>query len=109
MLADPLLPRLLPPALTVLAQSTVILALGLLAVHSLRQRGPAAQSLLCRATLAALGVGLLLSVLLAGRITAAWRVSLPQAAPPPPIMGEPDCGRCRRWWRRCRRGRWGRC
>jgi len=72
---------LLSAALGLLLQSTVLLLLGLLALWLARRRGPAVQSLVGRATLAGVGLALLLAAPLTGHVRPLWRVTLP-AAPP---------------------------
>ena len=51
---------LIPIVLCVMIQSTALLTLGLLAMRLAQQRGPAVQSLIGRATLAGVGLALLL-------------------------------------------------
>ena len=71
---------LFPIALCLLIQSTVLLALGLLAMRVARRRGPAVESVIGRAALAGLGLALLLAGPLAGRVRGVWHV-LPSAVP----------------------------
>ncbi len=71
---------LLPIALGLLLQSTVLLLVGLLALWLARRRGPAVQSLVGRATLAGVALTLLLAAPLTGHVRPLWRVTLPVAA-----------------------------
>ncbi len=71
---------LLPRALGLLLESTALLGLGLAALYLSRQRGQAVQSLVARATLAGVGLSLLLAVPLSGHVRPLWRVMLPGAA-----------------------------
>ncbi len=80
---------LLPIALGLLLQSTALLLLGLLALRLTRRRGPAVQSLVGRATLAGVGLTLLLAAPLTGRVRPLWHVTLPAASVP----SAPDPGR----------------
>ena len=75
---------LLPIGLGLLLQSTVLLLLGLLALRLARRRGPAVQSLIGRATLAGVGLSLLLAGPLTGHIRPLWRVTIPTAQEPTP-------------------------
>jgi len=77
---------LLPIALGLLLQSTALLLLGLLALRLALRRGPAVQSLIGRATLAGVGLALLLAAPLTGRVRPLWHVTLP-ASPPAPNNG----------------------
>ena len=75
--------------ISLLIQSTLLLALGLGVGRRLAARGAAAQSLVYRATLAAVVLGALLSVLLAGAVQPLWSLSLPASprsavSPPAP-------------------------
>lgn len=63
--------------ISVLAQSTALLLLGLLMARVLRCRGPSAQSAVYKATLLAVVVCAALSVALAGRVVALWTFTLP--------------------------------
>jgi len=74
---------LLPAALGLLLQSTVLLLLGLFALGFVRRRGPAVQSLVGRATLAGVGLTLLLAAPLSGHVRPLWRVTLPAV----PLVG----------------------
>jgi len=84
----------LPMALGLLLQSTVLLLLGLVAMRSVRRHGPAVQSLIGRATLAGVGVSLLLIGPLAGHVRPVWRVRvgahLPAPSAPPPSVAAPS-------------------
>jgi len=71
---------LFPLALGLLLQSAALLGLGLLAVRLARRRGQAVQSLIGRATLAGVGLSLLLAAPLSGHVRPLWRVTLPSAA-----------------------------
>lgn len=65
----------------ILVRSTVLLLLGLAVVHLLRYRPPALRALVLRATLGAVVLSTLFSLLLLGRIEAVWHVSIPSAMP----------------------------
>jgi len=82
---------LLPIALGLLLQSTALLGLGLTALRLVRRRGPAVQSLIGRATLAGVGLTLLLAAPLTGHIRPLWHVTLPVASvsPTPNSREEP--------------------
>ncbi len=67
---------LLSNAFGLLLQSTLLLAVGLLALRLTRKRGPAVQSMVGRATLTSLSL-LLLAAPLTSDLPAVWRVSLP--------------------------------
>lgn len=71
--------NVLQAGIGVLIQSTLLLALGLLAGKLLQRRGPVLQSLVYRMTLGAVVASMLLSVLLAGSFHLLWSVSLPPA------------------------------
>ena len=72
---------LLPIALGLLLQSTALLLLGLVAMRLARRRGPAVQSLIGRATLAGVGLALVLAGPLAGHIKPVWRVAVGEPTP----------------------------
>jgi prepilin-type processing-associated H-X9-DG protein len=78
-------------ALGLLLQSTVLLGLGLAALRLVRRRGSAVQSLVGRATLAGVGLTLLLAAPLTGHIQPLWHVTLPVASvsPTPNSREEP--------------------
>ena len=71
---------LLPTLLGLLLHSTGLLLLGLLTLGLARHQSPAVQSLIGRATLAALWLTLLAAPF-ASRITPVWRLPLPEPAP----------------------------
>ena len=64
----------------VLAQSSLLLLLGLLAGALLRRRGPELRAFVYQVTLAGVALGALLSVGVAGRVRPVWRVHLPMKA-----------------------------
>ena len=68
---------LLPIALGLMLQSTALLLLGLAALSLARHRGPALQSLIGCATLAGVGLALLVAAPLAGHIRPLWHVTMP--------------------------------
>src|SRR5688500_18642305 len=69
---------LLTVAVSVIAQSTLLLLLGLAVARSLRRsHGPEVQSLVLRATLTAVAGGALLALLFAGRVAPVWQLALP--------------------------------
>ena len=61
----------------VLAQSSLLLLLGLLAGGLLRRRGPEMRAFVYQVTLAGVALGALLSVGVAGRVRPVWAVRLP--------------------------------
>jgi beta-lactamase regulating signal transducer with metallopeptidase domain len=63
--------------ISVLIQSSLLLMVGLAAGDVLRRRGPVLQSLVFRATLAAVVLGALLSFCCAGSLPSLWSISLP--------------------------------
>ena len=76
---------------SVLAQSTLLLTLGLTAAWLLRRHGPAFRAFVLQVTLAGVALGTLLSVTIAGRIHPVWGVSLPATVvtvTPAPNSGE---------------------
>ena len=72
---------LLSIALCLLIQSTALLTLGLLAMRLAQRRGPAVQSLIGRATLAGVGLALLLAGPLTGRVQGVWHVKVGEPTP----------------------------
>ena len=89
--------------LILLLQSTVLLALGFLALHLTRKRGPAVQTVLGRAALSSVAL-LALLLPLSGRVASVWRLPV---VPPRPNSGEqpprPNSGELeRRWGAACR-------
>ncbi len=78
---------LLPIALGLLLQSTTLLLLGLVAMRLAQRRGPAVQSLLGRATLAGVGLALLLAAPLTGHIRPIWIVKVTSGPPSPTFRG----------------------
>ena len=81
-----------PIVLCLLIQSTVLLALGLLAMRVARRRGPAVESLVGRATLAGLCLALLLAGPLAGRVRGVWHVAVGEPTPRH-VAAPPETGR----------------
>jgi beta-lactamase regulating signal transducer with metallopeptidase domain len=59
------------------AQSTLLLAVGLMAAHVMRRRGPVCQALVYRATLTGVIAGALCFICVARQWQPLWRVSLP--------------------------------
>jgi len=84
---------LFPIALCLMIQSAALLTLGLIAMRVARRRGPAVQSLIGRATLAGLGLALLLAGPLAGRVRGVWHVAVAQREPTPrQVAAPPETG-----------------
>ena len=83
----------LQAAITVLVQSTGLLVLGLLVLSLTRRHSPAVQTLVGRATLAGVGILLLLAPL-SGRVATVWRIPTPtQASAPGATAPDPETGR----------------
>src|ERR1051326_5862855 len=66
------------------AQSTLLLAVGLLAGRAVRRRGPIWQALVYRTTLSSVIVGAICFIGLARHWQPLWRLSLPAASSPAP-------------------------
>ena len=72
-------PRLLlQNEMSVMAQSSVALLLGLVMLVLVKQKGAELKTLVCRATLCALLAALAANALIGGHIRPLWRVTLPQ-------------------------------
>ena len=86
--------QLLPLALGILLQSTVSIALGLLALHFTRRHGPVLQSWISRATLTSTVLLMVFSAPLSRSVPALWHISelTPAQAPVRPEAGRVSGG-----------------
>src|SRR5713101_2726869 len=71
--------NLLQAGMGLALQSTLVLLAGLVAGRRLRQRGPAAETLVYRATVLAATLGTLLALAVGGHFQPRWAIALPPA------------------------------
>jgi beta-lactamase regulating signal transducer with metallopeptidase domain len=83
---------LLQVGVSLLLQSTFLIALGLLAARRLAHRGPSLASMIQRATLGAVVVSAVLTLLAPGSLRPFWRVSLPTATLAAPTTSHRTAG-----------------